>query len=58
MTALDRFGLVSGVGGATTLRMLQVSELRRPRDFPMNSSSIGDLAGIEFASSATPFARR
>lgn len=34
LTTLDRFGLVSGVGSATTLRMLQVPELKRAMGFP------------------------
>jgi DNA (cytosine-5)-methyltransferase 1 len=34
LTTLDRFGLVSGVGRATTLRMLQVPELKRAMGFP------------------------
>jgi DNA (cytosine-5)-methyltransferase 1 len=34
LTTLDRFGLVSGVGRQTTLRMLQVPELRRAMGFP------------------------
>ena len=34
LTTLDRFGLVSGVGKATTLRMLQVPELKRAAGFP------------------------
>jgi DNA (cytosine-5)-methyltransferase 1 len=36
LTTLDRFGLVSGVGRATTLRMLQVPELKRAMGFPNN----------------------
>ena len=34
LTTLDRFGLVSGTGNKTTLRMLQVSELKRAMGFP------------------------
>ena len=34
LTTLDRFGLVSGVGKKTTLRMLQVPELKRAMGFP------------------------
>ncbi len=34
LTTLDRFGLVSGVGEETTLRMLQVPELKRAMGFP------------------------
>lgn len=34
ITTLDRFGLVSGVGADTTLRMLQVPELKRAMGFP------------------------
>ena len=34
LTTLDRFGLVSGVGQQTTLRMLQVPELIRAMGFP------------------------
>lgn len=34
LTTLDRFGLVSGLGRATTLRMLQVPELKRAMGFP------------------------
>jgi DNA (cytosine-5)-methyltransferase 1 len=36
LTTLDRFGLVSGVGRATTLRMLQVPELKRAMGFPVH----------------------
>jgi DNA (cytosine-5)-methyltransferase 1 len=34
LTTLDRFGLVSGLGKETTLRMLQVPELKRAMGFP------------------------
>lgn len=34
LTTLDRFGLVSGTGRQTTLRMLQVPELKRAMGFP------------------------
>lgn len=34
LDTLDRFGLVSGVGRTTTLRMLQVPELKRAMGFP------------------------
>lgn len=34
VTTLDRFGLISGVGRQTTLRMLQVPELKRAMGFP------------------------
>jgi DNA (cytosine-5)-methyltransferase 1 len=34
LTTLDRFGLVCGVGKATTLRMLQVPELKRAMGIP------------------------
>jgi DNA (cytosine-5)-methyltransferase 1 len=34
LTTLDRFGLVSGIGPTTTLRMLQVPELKRAMGFP------------------------
>jgi DNA (cytosine-5)-methyltransferase 1 len=36
LTTLDRFGLVSGVGRAATLRMLQVPELKRAMGFSDN----------------------
>jgi DNA (cytosine-5)-methyltransferase 1 len=46
LTTLDRFGLVSGVGTETTLRMLQVPELKRamgfPDDFKLNHGSRRD----------------
>ena len=46
LTTLDRFGLVSGVGTAATLRMLQVPELKRamgfPDDFRLNHGSRRD----------------
>ncbi len=46
LTTLDRFGLVSGVGKATTLRMLQVPELKRamgfPEDFKLDQGSRRD----------------
>jgi DNA (cytosine-5)-methyltransferase 1 len=46
LTTLDRFGLVSGIGRETTLRMLQVPELRRamglPDDFQMNNGTRRD----------------
>jgi DNA (cytosine-5)-methyltransferase 1 len=34
LTTLDRFGLVSGADRSTTLRMLQVPELKRAAGFP------------------------
>lgn len=46
LTTLDRFGLVSGTGADTTLRMLQVPELRRamgvPQDYLLEKGSRRD----------------